>query len=174
MLRLGGISVCDECISTLNTLYFMLSQVCDEWISTLNTTLSILYQKSPLFSQEFLRIYLMDNTFTTMPLTEFTKARRVKCPALVPNASLVCSTRGCIAASCFASYFSQFPYCFASCYASYFAPCVAQARGALYSLYFNTLHFYRAHASGALYTLYFHRAHASAQRDPLHVLGHIT
>jgi len=52
-------------------------EVCDEWISTLNTTLSILYQKSPLFSQEFLRIYLMDNTFTTMPLTEFTKARDV-------------------------------------------------------------------------------------------------
>ena len=28
------------------------NQVCDEWISTLQTTLSILYTKSPLFSQE--------------------------------------------------------------------------------------------------------------------------
>jgi hypothetical protein len=52
-------------------------EVCDEWISTLQTTLSILYQKSPLFSQEFLRVYMMDGTFTTMPLTENTKARDV-------------------------------------------------------------------------------------------------
>ena len=52
-------------------------QVCDEWISTLQTTLSILYQKSPLFSQDFLRVYMMDGTFTTMPLTETTKTRDV-------------------------------------------------------------------------------------------------
>jgi hypothetical protein len=51
--------------------------VCDEWISTLQTTLSILYTKSPLFSQEFLRVHLMDGTFTTMPLTENTKVRDV-------------------------------------------------------------------------------------------------
>ena len=42
-------------------------EVCDEWISTLQTTLSVLYTKSPLFSQEFLRVHLMDGTFTTMP-----------------------------------------------------------------------------------------------------------
>ena len=52
-------------------------EVCDEWISTLQTTLSILYQKSPLFSQDFLRVYMMDGTFTTMPLTETTKTRDV-------------------------------------------------------------------------------------------------
>ena len=52
-------------------------EVCDEWISTLQTTLSILYTKSPLFSQEFLRVHLMDGTFTTMPLTENTKVRDV-------------------------------------------------------------------------------------------------
>ena len=51
--------------------------MCDEWISTLQTTLSILYQKSPLFSQDFLRVYMMDGTFTTMPLTETTKTRDV-------------------------------------------------------------------------------------------------
>ena len=28
------------------------NQTCDEWISTLQTSLSILYTKSPLFSQE--------------------------------------------------------------------------------------------------------------------------
>jgi len=52
-------------------------EVCDEWISTLQTTLAILYQKSPLFNQEFIRVYMMDSTFTTMPLTEFTKVRDV-------------------------------------------------------------------------------------------------
>jgi hypothetical protein len=51
--------------------------VCDEWISTLQTTMAILYQKSPIFSQEFLRISLMDGTFTTMPMDEMTKTRDV-------------------------------------------------------------------------------------------------
>jgi len=51
--------------------------VCDEWISTLQTTLAILYQKSPIFSQEYLRISLMDGTFTTMPMDESTRARDV-------------------------------------------------------------------------------------------------
>ena len=49
----------------------------DEWISTLQTTLAILYQKSPIFSQEFLRISLMDGTFTTMPMDELTRTRDV-------------------------------------------------------------------------------------------------
>jgi len=60
--------------------FFMASperEVCDEWISTLQTTLSILYTKSPLFSQEYLRIHLMDGTFTTMPLSENTRVRDV-------------------------------------------------------------------------------------------------
>ena len=78
--------VCDEWISTLQTTRHVTPdltphiphmQVCDEWISTLQTTLSILYQKSPLFSQDFLRVYMMDGTFTTMPLTETTKTRDV-------------------------------------------------------------------------------------------------
>ena len=51
--------------------------VADEWIQTLNTTLAILYQKSPIFSQEFLRISLMDGTFTTMPMDELTRTRDV-------------------------------------------------------------------------------------------------
>ena len=51
--------------------------VCDEWISTLQTTLAILYQKSPIFSQEFLRVSMMDGTFTTIPMTENTKTRDV-------------------------------------------------------------------------------------------------
>ena len=34
-------------------------------------------QPSPLFSQDFLRVYMMDGTFTTMPLTETTKTRDV-------------------------------------------------------------------------------------------------
>lgn len=51
--------------------------MCDEWIQTLQTTLAILYQKSPIFSQEFLRVCLMDGTFTTMPMTEITRARDV-------------------------------------------------------------------------------------------------
>ena len=51
--------------------------VAEEWISTLQTTLAILYQKSPIFSQEFLRISLMDGTFTTMPMDETTKTRDV-------------------------------------------------------------------------------------------------
>ena len=60
--------------------FFMASperDVCDEWIATFQTALAILYQKSPVFSQEFLRIHLMDGTFTTMPMTEFTKTRDV-------------------------------------------------------------------------------------------------
>jgi len=52
-------------------------EVCDEWIQTLQTTLAILYQKSPIFSQEFLRVCMMDGTFTTMPMTELTKCRDV-------------------------------------------------------------------------------------------------
>jgi len=52
-------------------------EVCDEWIQTLQTTLAILYQKSPIFSQEFLRVCMMDGTFTTMPMTENTKCRDV-------------------------------------------------------------------------------------------------
>ena len=52
-------------------------EVCDEWISTLQTTLAILYQKSPIFSQEFLRVSMMDGTFTTMPMTENTKCKDV-------------------------------------------------------------------------------------------------
>lgn len=71
--------------------FFMASperEVCDEWISTLSTTLGILYQKSPLFSQEFLRIYLMDGTFTTMPLTENTKVRDVLRCASPPQATV--------------------------------------------------------------------------------------
>jgi len=51
--------------------------VAEEWIATLQTTLAILYQKSPIFSQEFLRISLMDGTFTTMPMDELTKTRDV-------------------------------------------------------------------------------------------------
>jgi len=51
--------------------------VADEWISTLQTTLAILYQKSPIFSQEFLRISLMDGTFTTMPMDELTRTRDI-------------------------------------------------------------------------------------------------
>ena len=51
--------------------------VADEWIQTLNTTLAILYQKSPIFSQEYLRISLMDGTFTTMPMDELTRTRDV-------------------------------------------------------------------------------------------------
>jgi len=51
--------------------------VCDEWIATLQTTLAILYQKSPIFSQEFLRISMMDGTFTTMPMDESTRTRDV-------------------------------------------------------------------------------------------------
>jgi len=52
-------------------------EVCDEWIQTLQTTLAILYQKSPIFSQEFLRVCMMDGTFTTMPMTENTRCRDV-------------------------------------------------------------------------------------------------
>ena len=52
-------------------------EVADEWIATLQTTLAILYQKSPIFSQEFLRVCMMDGTFTTMPMTEVTKCRDV-------------------------------------------------------------------------------------------------
>ena len=51
--------------------------VADEWIQCLQTTLAILYQKSPIFSQEFLRISLMDGTFTTMPMDEMTRTRDV-------------------------------------------------------------------------------------------------
>jgi hypothetical protein len=51
--------------------------IAEEWISTLQTTLAILYQKSPIFSQEFLRLTLMDGTFTTMPMDEMTKTRNV-------------------------------------------------------------------------------------------------
>jgi len=51
--------------------------ICDEWIATLQTTLAILYQKSPIFSQEFLRISMMDGTFTTMPMDESTRTRDV-------------------------------------------------------------------------------------------------
>ena len=58
-------------------------EVCDEWIATLQTTLAILYQKSPIFSQEFLRISLMDGTFTTMPMDELTRARRECASAVI-------------------------------------------------------------------------------------------
>jgi len=51
--------------------------VADEWIQTLQTTLAILYQKSPIFSQDFLRISLMDGTFTTMAMDETTRTRDV-------------------------------------------------------------------------------------------------
>ena len=51
--------------------------VADEWIATLQTTLAILYQKSPIFSQDFLRISLMDGTFTTMAMDETTRTRDV-------------------------------------------------------------------------------------------------
>ena len=52
-------------------------EVADEWIAALSTTLSVLYQKSPLFSQEVLRILFMDGTFTTIPFDENTRARDV-------------------------------------------------------------------------------------------------
>jgi len=52
-------------------------ELADEWIATLQTTLAVLYQKSPIFSQEFLRITLMDGTFTTMPFDETTKGRDI-------------------------------------------------------------------------------------------------
>jgi Zn/Cd-binding protein ZinT len=51
--------------------------VADEWIATLQTTLAILYQKSPIFSQDFLRVSLMDGTFTTMVMDEATRTRDV-------------------------------------------------------------------------------------------------
>ena len=51
--------------------------VADEWITTLQTTLAILYQKSPIFSQDFLRVSLMDGTFTTMVMDEATRTRDV-------------------------------------------------------------------------------------------------
>lgn len=51
--------------------------VADEWIATLQTTLAILYQKSPIFSQDLLRVSLMDGTFTTMVMDEATRTRDV-------------------------------------------------------------------------------------------------
>ena len=49
----------------------------EEWAKTLQTTMAILYQKSPIFSQEELRISLMDGTSTTMPMDEMTRTRDV-------------------------------------------------------------------------------------------------
>jgi len=51
--------------------------VADEWITTLNTTLAILYQKSPIFPQDTIRISLMDGTFHTMEIDEKTKTSEV-------------------------------------------------------------------------------------------------
>lgn len=52
-------------------------ELCDEWIATLQQTLALLYQKSPFFNPEVLRVYMMDGSFTSIPLTENTHGRDV-------------------------------------------------------------------------------------------------